>query len=188
MARNGKAAATQAKEPNELYDSLDSTGQNLWDGIGSKGFRPDKDETGSWYALSISGDDKLGPYDSLEVLAGEVDRHVAKNNGQSKGKSTEVEIMEDVNGPRLPGMPIIADEQIIAAAGRFKAVNQEWSDKGKERKRAQDDLKAVCHSKPHLFKKDPNNSNAKIYHAGGMIIRLKDEHKEKVEVEIDEEV
>lgn len=183
MARNGAAKIVKAGIPNELYDSLSGDAQDTWDHIGSLGFRPDRDEKSNWFALSISGDDKLGPYESLEVLVGEVERHAA-----AKGSSDEIEIMEDHKGPRLPGIPLVADQAILTAAGKFKALNTEWGAKGKERKTAQDDLRAICHSKPHLFKKDPNNSNAKIYVAGGMIIRLKDEHKEKVEVELEDEV
>lgn len=187
MARNGNntAAAAKQNEPDDLYDKLGSTGQHLWDQIGSYGFRPDRDEKGNWFGLAISGDTKLGPFDSLKVLLGEAQRHAEASNG--KRDSDEVEFTEDHKGPRLPGIPLVADKQIVTAAGKFKAINTEWKDKGKERTEALNDLKAICHAKPHLFKKDPENSNAKIYRAGSMLVRLKDTHKEKVEVEIDED-
>lgn len=176
----GSNATKSAEVPNDEYDQLNESDQQLWDQIGSLGFRPDKTEDGEWIALSQSDDTKIGPCESLSVLSGEVIRQVGESS------SDEIEIYEDAKGPRLPGIPLVADQQVVTAAGKFKAISNEWADKGKERKAALDDLKAICNARPHLFRPDPNNSNAKIYHAGGMTIRIKNDHKQKVEVDLDE--
>lgn len=176
MPRNG--ATKPAAVPEELYDTLTEDEQGAFDLIGSLGYRPDKTEFGSWVALAMKGDNRIGPCPTLGELLAEVQ--------QSLDNSDEVEIYEDEKGPRLPGVPLVADQQILTAAGKFKAIATEWAEKGKERKAALDDLKAICHAKPHLFKPDPNNSNAKIYHAGGMTIRVSRQDKEKIEVELDE--
>lgn len=176
----GSNAAKSAEAPNDEYDQLSESAQQLWDQIGALGFTPDKTDDGKWVALSQHDDTKIGPCESLSVLSGEVLRHVGELS------SDEIEIYEDAKGPRLPGIPLVADQQIVTAAGKFKAISNEWSDKGKERKTALDELKAICNAKPHLFKPDPNNSNAKIYHAGGMTIRIKNDMKQKVEVDLDE--
>lgn len=184
MARNG--ATKPAAVPDEgnqmlteLYDTLTEDEQGAFDLIGSLGFRADKTEFGSWVGLAMKGDDRVGPCPTIGELFDAVQRHV-------DAAAEEVEIYEDEKGPRLPGVPLVADQQILTAAGKFKAVSTEWAEKGKERKAALDDLKAICHAKPHLFKRDPNNSNAKIYSAGGMTIRVLDQSKEKIEVELDE--
>jgi len=63
-------AATQvAEEPQEFYDTLSATEQEVFDLVGSLGFRADVDDKGKWFGLSISGDDKIGPAKNLSKLA-----------------------------------------------------------------------------------------------------------------------
>lgn len=42
-----------AKVPNELYDTLKPNEQEVWDLIGSLGFRPDKTDDGKWTGLKV---------------------------------------------------------------------------------------------------------------------------------------
>jgi len=182
MPRNGHSnghATAAVAEPDELYDSLSQDGQDEWDAIGTFGFKPEKGAAGLWFARKPGQEakDAIGPADSLQVL-----HEMVKANAPSN--PDEVEIMETAKGPRLPSIPLVADQQILDAAGKAKAINEEWKQKGKERKEAYDNLKAICHAKSQLFTRDPNNSNAKIYQAGGILIRLKDVHKKQVEVEL----
>lgn len=94
-----------------------------------------------------------------------------------------VKITETAKGPRLPHMHETSDPQLASAAGDFMAANNEWKEKGKLRKQKLEELRATAHLKEHLFKKDPENTNAMICVVGGIVIRLNNETKETIEVE-----
>lgn len=175
--KNGSAAVTtSAAEPNEMYDTLDASGQKFWDLIGSLGFRPDKDEKDRWIALSMKGDDKFGPCTTLADLAEEVQAFA--------DKADETLLTEDHKGnPYLPGAEEVVDKQIAAAAGKYHSVKMERCELSRQETVAKDELVEICHAKRHLFKADPENSNSKIYRAGGIIVRIKNEWTEKIETQ-----
>lgn len=116
--------------------------------------------------------DDRDPDEELSTLEDDLDENL------------EIELEEDGKGNAyLPGTAPIVDQHIANAAGKAKAINTEWKEAGKKRKMAYDELIVLCHTKEHLFKPDPENTHAKIYKVGGFIIRLKNETKEKVEVD-----
>jgi len=178
-----------AKVPNELYDTLKPNEQEVWDLIGSLGFRPDKTDDQKWTGLSMKGDDIIPPQKSLSKLAEAVQKFVAD---KAAGKETEnvasgeTVIEADTKGNRyLPGTEPIVDEEIAAAAGKYHALKTERVGLLSQELDAKDELITVCHRKSDLFKPDPDNSNSKIYKVGDLIIRIANEWKEKVTTEID---
>ncbi len=94
--------SSPAKEPNELYDNLNQTGQDVWDLIGSYGFRPDKNDAGEWIALATQGDDVLGPCESLSALGTVVEAH-AKAADKESVIEGQIDLREDaVEEPQKP--------------------------------------------------------------------------------------
>jgi hypothetical protein len=182
-----------AKEPNKLYDGLSQTAQDTFDAISSYGFRPDKNDAGDWVALETQGDRVVGPVQMLSTLLGEVQRLVTGVSSldeiEDAAIDTEIELEEDPSSPGkryLPGTGPIVDQQLADAAGKYHALNRGWKDAGKLRKDAKTELGAICGLKKHLFKPDPDNTNSLIYRAGGLTIRLGEEKKETLEVEIED--
>lgn len=92
------SATKKAVEPNELYDSLNQTGQDVWDLIGSKGFRPDQNAEKQWIALDTNGDDIVGPCESLSALASAVDAHIG--NAASPSIDDEEPDFDDDEKPK----------------------------------------------------------------------------------------
>lgn len=77
MSPHDSVGTKKAVDSDELYNSLNQTGQDVWDLIGSKGFRPDQNAEKQWIALDTNGDDIVGPCESLSALASAVDAHIA---------------------------------------------------------------------------------------------------------------
>jgi hypothetical protein len=179
MARNGATKAGKAAMPNDLYDTLDLAGQGIWDLIGSLGYRPDKTENEEWIALSTKGEDKIGPFVTIAELGEAVQTHV--------DKADEVLLEADVKGNRyLPGVEEVVDSQIAAAAGKYHAIKTDRVAMTAKEIAAKDELTEICHAKRHLFKADPDNSNSRIYKAGGIVVRISNEWKEKISTETPE--
>jgi hypothetical protein len=176
MARNGKAAEADAKIPDELYDRLKPTEQEVFDLIGSWGFRPDRDEkTLEWYALALQGDKKIGPKPTLSDLAEAVQAAVPDT------KDNVVKLKQDHKGNTyFEGMEPIVDEQLAAAALEEFADKEAWNEAGKKKKKSKDALEAIAAAKRHLFRPDPDNSNSLIYRVGGIEISIEKEFKTKV--------
>lgn len=117
--------------------------------------------------------------DELDDVAGIIDGEPVLDD-----EASQIELETDTNGQGyMPGMAPVVDEHIASAAREAKALNNEWKEAGKKRTKAYTELAAICHTKPHLFTPDPENSNARIYRIGDLVIRLKNEVKEKVEVD-----
>lgn len=187
MARNGtttlaSAATTKARTPDELYDTLGEAGQALWDNIGQLGFRPDKGE-GGWYALSINGDDKVGPCESLSVLHQEVTRHTAQPEPLTEPPGTEepepekkgkvVKLNANTKGQKyFDGMQPEVDPDLKRAALEEYADKQAWNEAGKKKKVSKVALEAIVRTKKHLFKPDPDNSDKLIYSVGDIDIEM----------------
>lgn len=206
MSPHGSHKPAKAKsEPNELYDKLSQTGQDVWDLIGSHGFRPDQNEKKEWIALATQGDDIIGPCESLSALGTAVEQHVkAKAKADSAKKpdkkvkeaadktNSPVEpgaklhkIAEDHKGNRyLPGQEPIVDSEIAAAAGKYHAIKIDRCNLTTKEVAAKEELIDICHRKKHLFKADPENTNAKIYKVGDLVVRIQNEVKEKVTTEV----
>lgn len=107
MARNGSQKAKT--EPNDLYDSLNQEGQDIWDQIGETGYIPGKGPGGLWFARKPGTDIKeaVGPSDSLHVLLSMV-----KDMPVSDPDSLGDVIDPDFESSRLPGMEEPAIEEL----------------------------------------------------------------------------
>lgn len=193
MLDNATQTAT-AEEPQEFYDTLSTTEQEVFDLVGSLGFRPEKNDEG-WLGLSITGDDIIGPCESLSKLAEAVQGFVEKraddfvegepSDDDEDAVEGEIEIAEDSRGRRFfPGMAPIVDPQIAAAAGKYHAIKTERVDLLAREKAAKEDLLAICKQKYELFTTDPDNTNSKIYRVGELVIRFRKEWTEKLTTEI----
>lgn len=180
MSQNANVAK-MGKIPNELYDTLSSTEQSVFDLIGSMGFRPDRDEqTLEWYALSISGDSKVGPFPTLSDLAEAVQAAQPEDTPNKVKK-----IKADSRGNRyFDGMEPIVDQEVADAAGRYHAIKTERCEWTAKEVAAKADLAEVCHRKPHLFKPDPENSREKIYKVGDLVVRVANKVKEEITTEV----
>jgi hypothetical protein len=90
-------AADEIVEP-DIYDSLGQTGQDVWDLIGSYGFRPDKDTDAAgetvWFALETQGDRVIGPFKSLSALGLAVEDETG--DGRRETGDAEPEVVENV--------------------------------------------------------------------------------------------
>jgi hypothetical protein len=181
----GKDATKQkATQPDDLYDKLKPTEQEVYDLIGSMGFRPDRDEkTLEWYALAMQGDQKIGPKPTLSDLAEAVQAAVPDT------KDNVVKLKQDHKGNTyFEGMEPIVDEQLAAAALEEFADKEAWNLAGKKKKKSKDALEAIAAAKRHLFRPDPDNSNSLIYRVGGIEISIEKEFKTKVKTRrIDDE-
>jgi hypothetical protein len=183
------AAKSKASSPDELYDTLPETSQDVWDMIGRQGFRPDRDESLQWWAYATQGDDKIGPKPTLSDLATAVQEFVdKKDSGKSKTNGSEPQVEKlpaNSKGDKyLPGMEPVVDKEIAAAAGKYHAVKTERCDLSRQEKVAKDELAEVCHRKKALFKVDPDNTLAKIYRCGDLVIRMENKLEEKITTEI----
>lgn len=179
MARNGRSATAASAAPDELYDTLNTDEQQAWDIIGQHGFRPDRDSELRWHALAINGDQKIGPEPTISDLAQSV--------LVSIGDEAAIKIKADSKGNRyLDGMEPIVDQEIASAAGAYHAIKTERCALTTKEVAAKDALAEVCHRKKELFKADPDNTNAKIYKVGDLVIRIQNEFKEKITTEITE--
>lgn len=156
-------------------------GQNLLSADG-----PPPDEGEEPHAADLAADDADDA--DKETIEREVVDSPDSQDSQDSPDSLQTELTQDAKGNvYLPGTGPIMDQQLADAAGKFHAANTEWKDAGKRRKDAKTELAAICGIKEDLFKPDPDNSNAMIYHAGGLTIRIAEETKETLEVEIEEE-
>jgi hypothetical protein len=187
--KSGAQTSVTTAEPYELYDALSATEQEVFDLIGSLGFRPDKNDDGKWIGLALAGDDILGPVKKLSQLAEAAQKHVASNGVHipaAADEDSETLIEEDTRGNRyLPGTEPIVDKEIAAAAGKYHALKTERVELLAKELDAKDELIGICHTKSELFKPDPDNSNAKIYKVGDLVVRIQNEWKEKITTEID---
>lgn len=179
MAKNGNtlasAATTKARTPDELYDSLGEPGQALWDQIVALGFRPEKDEHGNWWGLSINGDDKLGPFESLSVLTQEVTRHTALPEPLTEPPGVDepepekqggnvVKIKQNSTGQQyLEGQEPELDSELASVSGEYQALKIDRVNLQKKESVAKENLEQVVKRKKHLFKTDPDNTNDRIY-------------------------
>lgn len=191
MAKNGKslasAATSKAKAPDELYDTLPEASQGVWDMIGHLGFRPDRDEKMEWYALAVTGDEKIGPKPTLSDLAEAVQASVsAKENGEPP-KAEKLKTNPGNKKQYLDGMEPIVDPEIAAAAGKYHAIKTERCELSNQEKVAKTELAEVVHRKPELFKVDPSNTKEKIYKVGDLVVRISNEIKENISTEIAQE-
>lgn len=113
----------------------------------------------------------------------------SEGSDDSETLEAQVELTEDHRGRVfLPGTGPIVDQQLADAAGEFLAADIEWKDAGKRRTTAQQALRTTAGLKKDLFTPDPDNSNAVIYHAGGITIRISKTEKEEIKCFSDEEV
>jgi hypothetical protein len=97
MPKDGTQTAT---EPNEFYDTLSPTEQEVYDLIGSHGFRADKTDDGEWIGLSINGDETVGPFDSLSDLAYVCARKTTSDEDEKDAKpDDEADGFELTNDP-----------------------------------------------------------------------------------------
>jgi chaperonin cofactor prefoldin len=185
MARGSEAAAKKsAGEPNDLYDKLTTDEQQIFDSIDAKGFRPERDESLRWHALATNGDDKVGPAPTLSDLAIDVDQYL-EAAGELEDAAKVTKIKEDSRGNRyLDGMEPVVDQEIAAAAGKYHAIKTERVALTTKEVAAKDELAEVCHRKKEFFKVDPDNTNAKIYKVGDLVVRIQNEFKEKISTEI----
>lgn len=183
MPRNG--AQKKVEIPNDLYDNLDQTDQDIWDWIASLGFRPDKDERGQWFGLETQGDRKLGPFESLSVLGQQVQEAVNTDAEKGEKKTGKViKLSADHRGnPYLPGAEEEVDAELAAFAGNHYALKQEHGDLTRRLKTAKTDLIKAAHDKRDLFKPDPDNTADKIYPCGGITVRIHNDYSEKITTE-----
>ena len=177
MAKGSEATKKSAAVPDELYDTLNTEEQQAWDLIGSLGFRPDRDNDLRWHALAIQGDQKIGPSATIFDLAAVVQATV--------GGDDSMKIKADSKGNRyLEGMEPVVDAEIATAAGNYHAIKSERCALTTREVAAKEALVEVCHRKKDLFKADPDNTNAKIYKVGDLVVRIANEFKEKISTEI----
>lgn len=180
MARNG--GAKTAAVPNELYDSLSTDDQSIFDRIAAKGFRPDRGEDLRWYALAMQAMKRSVP--TISDLAIDVDKFLEASGDLAEGDKV-IKIPTDSKGNRyFEGMEPVVDGEIAAAAGNYHAIKTERCALTTREVAAKDELAEVCHRKRDLFKADPDNTNAKIYKVGDLVIRVANEIKEKISTEI----
>lgn len=198
------------QDPQDFYDGLSQTAQDSWDAVASYGWRPEHMELG-FTATRVSDEFQIGPFESLSVLLSEVqtEAKVAGEEAFDLGSSTldeeateddpledqsskiedqseEVELEADSQGRTfLPTMAPIVDQQVADAAGKYHAIKTERVALTARETAARDELVAICHIKPELFKADPDNSNSKIYKVGDLVIRISNEVKEKITTEVE---
>lgn len=192
MPKNGKgklasAATSKAKTPDELYDTLNETQQEVWDLIGHLGFKPRRDENLQWWADATQSEGVIGPKATQSDLAEAVQKFVSDRDGEKADTDApKVEkLKENSKGDRyLDGMEPIVDPEIAAAAGAYHAIKTERCQLTAQEVSAKDVLAEVCHRKKELFKADPDNTNHKIYKVGDITVRVANEFKEKITTEI----
>lgn len=193
MARNGNsnlasAATSKANTPDELYDTLSETQQEVWDMVGHLGFRPDRDENLKWFALAINGDEQIGPKPTLSDLAEAVqkfvnERDAGKTNGNGSAPQVE-KLKADSKGNRfLEGMEPVVDKDLAAAITTEYADKRAWNDAGKKKKESKMALEAMAKAKRELFRPDPDNSDSLIYRAGDILCRIKKDFTVNVKTE-----
>ena len=193
MARNGNnlasAATTKAATPDELYDTLNETQQEVFDLIGSMGFRPDRDEDNRWFALARIGDAKVGPKATLSDLAEAVQKFLADSassaNGNGDAPVIQAEkLTQNSKGDKyLPGMEPVVDKDLAAAITTEFADKRAWNDAGKKKKESKMALEAMAKAKRELFRPDPDNSDSLIYRAGDILCRIKKDFTVAVKTE-----
>lgn len=134
MGKHGMKVV-KSKTSKQLYDSLDPTAQEIWDEIGSLGYKPEQGAQNLWFARKMKDPDAdpLGPAESLGALLSIVKGAIAE--GQQAAAAKDDEDSEEGSAPstRLPGMeePAIeeldrqADICIEAGTKRKNAVDNE---------------------------------------------------------------
>lgn len=185
MAPKGEAATRKAKaeQPDELYDKLSTTEQEVFDLIGTMGFRPDRDEDMRWHALARIGDAKIGPVATLSDLAEKVSEFL--NSDSSGGGASKVEKLKtDSKGNRyLDGMEPVVDRDLADAIVAEYTDKRAWNDAGKKKKESKMALEAMVRAKRDLFRPDPDNSDSLIYRAGDILCRIKKDFTVSVKTE-----
>jgi hypothetical protein len=195
------SATKKAQSPTEIYDELSQDEQDTFDRIAATGFKPEPSGRG-WKAVNANGD-TIGPCPTLSELETEtVDEPVAENSTSDedeKEETDDVETEDETPGGKLhkiaadsrgnqflPGQEPIVDSEIAAAAGKYHAIKIDRCNLTTKEVAAKEDLIDICHRKKHLFKADPENTNAKIYKVGDLVVRIQNEFKEKVTTEVAE--
>lgn len=186
-----------AKEPQEIYDDLSQDEQDIHDHIAEQGWKPIAAGRG-WKADNADGS-SVGPFPTLAELESAVFEAInnipaeAIDAVEQEDVETEDEspggklhrIAADSQGNRyLPGTEPVVDSEIAAAAGKYHAIKVDRCNLTTKEVAAKEELIDICHRKKHLFKADPENTNAKIYKVGDLVVRIQNEFKEKVSTEV----
>lgn len=171
------SAVKKAVEPNELYDSLNQTGQDVWDLIGSKGFRPDQNAEKQWIALDTNGDDIVGPCESLSALASAVDQHIgnaaspsiddAETNFDEEEKPKKHKLQKLPQGSTLQDVAVWSDIKHLGYSAE-KDVDGLWTAYEIE---GEDDK--------GLYQADPSQPGSKVFRVGKITSRLIHTEEEK---------
>jgi hypothetical protein len=82
-------------------------------------------------------------------------------------------------------MEPVVDSEIASAAGKYHSIKTDRVNMLNKETQAKEELVDICHRKRHLFKADPDNTNAKIYKCGDLVIRMENEVKEKISTAIE---
>lgn len=140
MPRNG--TATKAAEPNELYDSLSPESQQIWDEIGSNGYKPEKGAAGLWFARKAGQEpkDAIGPCDHISVLLTLVKDQVAKDGPPPASDETPSTRLPGMEEPAIEELDKLGDECILAKEKRdqAKTVFDDACDRMREKMREHD--------------------------------------------------
>jgi len=187
------SAVKKAVEPNELYDSLNQTGQDVWDLIGSKGFRPDQNAEKQWIALDTNGDDIVGPCESLSALASAVDQHIgnaaspsiddAETNFDEEEKPKKHKLQKlpqgSTDAPFLAGMAPTVNKQLAnAIIAQHKAKMARVEATAEETKQNKN-MAVVGTLHKGLYQADPSQPGSKVFRVGKITSRLIHTEEEK---------
>lgn len=190
-----------AKDPKELYDELSQNEQDTFDRIAATGYKPEPSGRG-W--ATGQGEERIGPFPTLAELETAVNESLDGNTIAEKSASdedgnqaTDVETEEETPSGKLhkiaadsrgnqflPGQEPVVDSEIAAAAGKYHSIKIDRCNLTTKEVAAKEDLIDIIHRKKHLFKADPENTNAKIYRVGDLVVRIANEFKEKVTTEV----
>ena len=119
----GTKKAAKAAEPNELYDSLSPESQDIYDEIGSLGYRPEKGAQNLWFARKAGQEpkDALGPCDHISVLLTMVKDQVAKDGPPAASDEIPSTRLPGMEEPAIEELDKLGDECIFAKEKRDKA-------------------------------------------------------------------
>lgn len=198
------ATATDAGTLDDAYDQLSLDERDAFDAIAAAGYKPVQAGRG-WKAEKDGG--TIGPFPDLQqlndavfveteqVFPNEIDEPEGDviPDETIEGMPTEkepkvIKLDADADGNRyLEGMEPVVDSEIASAAREYHAFKTDRVNLLNKETQAKEKLIDICHRKRHLFKSDPENTNAKIYKAGDLVIRMENEVKEKISTEIKRE-
>lgn len=183
-----------AKEPQEIYDDLSQNEQDTFDRIAATGWKPVP--AGRGWKAEKEGQDDIGPFPTLSELetaiGPDADVSVEENDDSLLDEPSDlhegkvIKIPADSNGNRFfEGMEPVVDSEIASAAGKYHSIKTDRVNLLNKETQAKEELVDLCHRKRHLFKADPENTNAKIYKCGDLVIRMENEVKEKISTSIE---